>query len=49
MGKLFRALIFLIILTAIGLVGYAYIGPIFGADFTAPQQEIRRPVTLDGN
>ncbi len=47
MGKLFRALFFLIILIALGLVGYAYLGPIFGADFSAPQKEIRMTVPLD--
>ena len=30
-----------------GLIGYAYIGPYFGADFSAPQSETRAPVTLD--
>ncbi|GAA6207340.1 MAG: hypothetical protein ACRBBQ_08105 [Cognatishimia sp.] len=49
MGKLIRALFFLIVLMAIGLVGYAYLGPIFGADFSAPQQEIRLSVPLDAN
>jgi hypothetical protein len=28
-------------------VAYAYVGPYFGADFSAPQSEIREPVTLD--
>ena len=49
MGKLFRALFFLIVIIAIGLVGYAYLGPIFGADFSAPQREIRESVPLDAN
>ncbi|MDC0737051.1 hypothetical protein N6L24_02045 [Cognatishimia sp. SS12] len=40
---------FLIILIAIGLIGYAYIGPIFGADFSAPQREMRVTVPLDGS
>lgn len=48
MGKLIRALFFLLFFLAIGLVSYAYIGPIFGADFSAPQDEIRQSVTLDG-
>ena len=47
MGKLIRALFFLIVLLAIGLVGFAYLGPIFGADFSAPQTEIRESVPLD--
>jgi hypothetical protein len=33
----------------LALVGYAYVGPYFGVDFSAPQQEIREPVTLDAN
>ena len=49
MGRLFKFLIYLIILGGIGLVGYAYVGPFFGADFSAPQTEIREPVTLEGN
>ena len=48
MGRLFKFLIYLIVLAAIGLIGYAYLGPFFGADFSAPQTEIREPVTLDG-
>ncbi len=49
MGKLIRLILVLVVLGAVGLVAYAYLGPIFGADFSAPQQEIRQPVTLDGN
>jgi hypothetical protein len=46
MGRLFKLLIFLIFVGGIALVGYAYIGPFFGAEFAAPQVEIRQPVTL---
>jgi hypothetical protein len=49
MGRLFKFLIYLIILAAIGIVAYAYLGPIFDPNFTAPQTEIRQPVTLEGN
>lgn len=49
MWRLLKVLIFMIILGGIGLVGYAYLGPFFGADFSAPQTEIREPVTLDGS
>ncbi|WP_201722230.1 MULTISPECIES: hypothetical protein [unclassified Sulfitobacter] len=49
MGKLFKLLIILLILGFIGLVGYAYIGPFFGADFSPPQVETRMPVTLQGD
>ncbi|MGC3937076.1 hypothetical protein ACOTTU_04665 [Roseobacter sp. EG26] len=49
MSRIFKLLFFLIILGGIGLVGYAYVGPFFGADFSAPQTEVRVPVTLDAN
>ena len=49
MGRLIKLLIYLIILGGIALVAYTYVGPFFGMDFSAPQVEIREPVTLDGN
>lgn len=49
MFKLFKGLLYLIILGGIGLAGYAYVGPFFGADFSAPTTETRAPVTLDAN
>ena len=49
MGRLFKLLIFLLVLGFIGLVGYAYIGPYLGEDFSPAQKEIRVPVTLDAN
>lgn len=39
-------LIYLLILGFIALVGYAYIGPFFGADFAPEQIEIREPIVL---
>jgi hypothetical protein len=48
MWRLIKLLIFLAVLAFTGLVAYAYLGPFFGADFSAPQSEIREPVTLDG-
>ena len=47
MIRLFKLLIFLAIIGFIGLVGYAYVGEYFGANFSPPQDEIRVPVTLD--
>lgn len=48
MWRLFKALIFLAILAAIGLVAFAYVGPIlFPAEFAAPQEEVTVPVDLD--
>lgn len=49
MWRLIKFLIFLAVLAFTGLVSYAYLGPFFGADFSAPQSEIREPVTLDAN
>ncbi|NRB03874.1 MAG: hypothetical protein HRU30_11480 [Rhodobacteraceae bacterium] len=49
MGRLFKILITFLVFGAIGLVGYAYVGPFFGADFSAPQSEVRVPVDLDGS
>lgn len=46
LGKLIKFLIFLAIVGFLALVGYAYIGPFFGADFAPPQVETRVPVTL---
>lgn len=47
MGRILKFLIYLICLAFIAIVTYAYLGPWFGSDFSAPQQEIRQPVTLD--
>ncbi|MBD0866477.1 MAG: hypothetical protein GDA36_13270 [Rhodobacteraceae bacterium] len=49
LGRLFKLLIYLAALGFIVLVIYAYAGPFFGADFSAPQTEISTPVTLDAN
>ena len=49
MGRLVKLLIYMAVLAFGALVAYAYLGPYFGADFSAPQSEIREPVTLDGN
>ena len=49
MWRVFKALIFLALLAALALIAYAYIGPIlFPADFAPPREEIRLPVTLEG-
>ena len=50
MWRLFKALIYLIIIAAVALVAYAYVGPLFfPSDFAAPSEEVVRPVTLDTN
>ncbi|MGJ8597529.1 hypothetical protein [Sulfitobacter sp.] len=48
LGKLFKLLFILAILGFIGLVGYAYVGPELGLDFAPTAQEVRLPVTLEG-
>lgn len=46
--KLIKAVFFLVVLGAIGLVGYAYVGPIFmPGDFDPHQEEVRQPIRLD--
>ncbi len=47
MLKLIKWLFYLAILAFIGLVGYAYIGPFFGADFSPPTNEIRQDIILE--
>ncbi|MDC0656840.1 MULTISPECIES: hypothetical protein [unclassified Leisingera] len=49
MGRLIKYLVYLLVLAAIGLVGYAYVGPWFGADFSAPSSEVRKPVVLNAD
>lgn len=48
LGKLFKLLFILVIIGFIGLVGFAYVGPELGIDFAPVAQEIRMPVTLEG-
>jgi len=48
--RLIKFLLVLIILGAIALVVYAYVGPIFfPADFAAPSEQMTVPLTLDVN
>jgi hypothetical protein len=49
MGRIFKWLFYLLIVGAFVLVGYAYIGPFFGADFSPPTSEITQPVELDAD
>ena len=48
LGKFFKLLFILVIIGFIGLVGFAYVGPELGVDFAPPPQEVRQPVTLQG-
>jgi O-antigen/teichoic acid export membrane protein len=48
MWRLIKVLFFLTVLGGIGLVAYAYVGPLFfPGDFAAPTQEVTHPVTLE--
>lgn len=47
MFRLIKWLFYLLIIAFIALVGYAYLGPFFGADFTPPSNEIRQDIILD--
>ncbi|MEP2027117.1 MAG: hypothetical protein ABJI96_00245 [Paracoccaceae bacterium] len=49
MRRLIKALLYLCVLGFIALVAYAYLGPFFGADFSAPQVEVREPVILNAD
>lgn len=42
MGRLFMALVFLIILGFIGLVGFAYLG-----DLSPQERDVSQPVAID--
>ena len=50
MWRVIKAVIFLTALAAVGLIGYAYVGPIFFSDdFAPPLTEVSEPVTLELN
>lgn len=46
MGKLILFLVALLCIGTLALVGYAYLGPMLGADFAPAPAEIRVPLTL---
>lgn len=48
MWRLIKWLIYLAILASLALIAYAYLGPFFGADFSAPLHEIKVPVDING-
>jgi len=47
MGRIIKAIIYLAVFAFIALAAFAYLGPFFGVDFSAPQTEVRQPVVLD--
>lgn len=45
---LVKAALILVVLAALGLLAYAYVGPmLFPADFAAPASEVVKPVTIE--
>ncbi|MGR3491301.1 MAG: hypothetical protein ACU0DW_04525 [Shimia sp.] len=46
MFRVLKYLLYLVLLAAIGLVVYAYLGPILGADFSPPVETRSVPVEL---
>jgi hypothetical protein len=49
MVRLLKFVVYLCFFGFIGVAGYAIIGPYFGADFSAPQTEMRVPVILNAD
>lgn len=49
MGRILKWLVYLVIIALVALSAYAYVGPYFGADFSAPVKEIRTPVELNAS
>lgn len=49
MLRLLKYLFYLLIVAAVAFVGFAYLGPVFGVDFSAHMQTIELPLALDIN
>ena len=47
MWRLTKVLIFVTVLGGLGLIAFAYVGPILGADFSPTKSPISEPVELD--
>jgi len=47
MFRLIKWLFYLAIAGFLALTAYAYLGPFFGADFSPPQEEIRKEIILE--
>ncbi|MEM7295297.1 MAG: hypothetical protein AAF330_01520 [Pseudomonadota bacterium] len=48
MGRVLKFLLYLIILSFLGLVAFAYLGPAIGLDFAPPTTVVRQPITFGG-
>lgn len=47
MWRLIKLLFWLVLLAAVALVAYAYVGPVFFPDdFAPPERQVTEPVTL---
>lgn len=46
MGRIIKWLFYLAVLSIVGLIGFAYVGPFLGADFSASETEIKQEVIL---
>lgn len=46
MFRLIKFLFYFVVLIVIGLLVYAYLGPLLGADFSAPQTVVTQPLEL---
>ncbi len=49
MLRLLKYIFYLFLVAAIAFVGFAYLGPFFGVDFSAQIQTIELPLALDIN
>ena len=49
MLRLLKYLFYHLIVAAVAFVGFAYLGPVFGVDFSAHMQTIELPLALDIN
>lgn len=50
MWRIIKLLVILLVLVALGVIAYAYVGPLVSPrDFSAPQTEVTVPVPLDLN
>lgn len=47
MWRLTKLVVYLVILAGVGLVGYAYVGPLLGADFLPQRETVTVPVELE--
>jgi len=46
--RIVKYLLIILILAALGLMAYAFVGPVlFPADFAAPSEQVSAPVTLE--